>query len=461
MPLKNVVISLTADQLRAVGETPVECSLKIDGVSYPCAIHVRGNSSQFVPKKGYALDFIQPVNIFGFGAYDKWVILGELFDNTYIRNQLTYHQGRQLGLLSPPFENFNLETTELLGPFYFGLYSLTRKFECQDIPGHPDVIVSFDRPDPKDNLYPPDNDGDSVPVISDWNKAKYSKDEIRAKYTPLYKYFRTSNVDWPSFIDYFILSETSSNGDAYVYSAYTYVLHSKIYAGFLWDYNIAYGNAVDVFEPFYQDSRFWSGRLRHLYDVPRYYRNFKFACSAKELAPTFVGNYIHDEKMYVAKTETTPNLIEFSLNCVDQRTMSAWYMALLRKPRFVQQLVARYKQLRQGVLCTKNILNDMDAFSRAVVPDCYADIRNWVNKTVLTNVTCVPIPPSQPADFYKQSVAYMKWWVTHRMRWLDRHIARPVTSKSHLNDWRGYWKALNRLDPKQQHLPFAGAAFKS
>ena len=125
-------------------------------------------------------------------------------------------------------------------------------------------------------------------------------------------------IDVPSFVDYFIHTELSLNADGYKRSAYFYKEKDKedgsigkLFAGPVWDYNLAYGNC-----------------------------NF---CNANNIeAWCFEGG----------NTQPTPAL----------------WQRLLQDPSFRKAVKKRYKELRKGILSDEAIGKYIDAQTKLLQP---------------------------------------------------------------------------------------------
>lgn len=457
--LDHVIISITASELFSIPADSeyIPVNLYIDGQYRDCEIRPRGNSTRFQNKKGYNIRFKTETELYGMGFSTHWALLGEYFDHSYIRNQLVYQVGNNTNIPSPPFKNLVLDTTELLGPFYYGLYSLTKKFTTKNlIPGiEVDAIITFDRPTNNDNLLESQGDCKTVPSIDD-HSDKYSKREIREKYANLYLSVPIADpntlediVDFDTFSTYFLISEIFSSGDAYLYSAYTYCINGKIYAGYLWDYNFSCGDILDVYENFNSHSPHWSCRSTQNFDLWRYYRNNKYACSSTDLDPTNPKNYIDDPKMYIAKTQTIPNTgIRFALDCVKKNTMSMWYINLLRSEKFRTQVVSKYWQFRKNIFSEKYIFGLIDSFAHDIsgTEGAPKDIIMWFDSTLTTNYTTVNNPNKDyetSLAFFRENVDLLKKWLYYRLQWLDQNMGDFPTDTENIDNWENYWEICN------------------
>lgn len=65
-------------------------------------IRGRGNSTWTVDKKPYKIKLDKAANLFGMGENKHWVLLANHYDNSLVRNRMTYKMGRDLGMAYTP-----------------------------------------------------------------------------------------------------------------------------------------------------------------------------------------------------------------------------------------------------------------------------------------------------------------------------------------------------------------------
>ncbi len=214
-----------------------------------------GNSTWTQPKKPYNLKFEQKVDLLGLGKAKKWVLLANFLDDTQLRNDIVYYIGRMLG-----------EEWEQKGEFvelsidgdYRGLYYLVQKVEIGknliDLNDPLGVLVELD------NLH----GLDEVCFVAYDDRCLLIKDLVEkdnldlamgdflesfnklALATEKGDYEVTSKlIDVESFAKYYLVSEFTSNPDAYNTSWYFYKdgPEDKIHSGVYWDYDLALSNA--------------------------------------------------------------------------------------------------------------------------------------------------------------------------------------------------------------------------
>ncbi len=250
------------------------------------SIEIRGSSSQSFPKKGYSFELQDEAGmevnspLLGMDADDDWILYGPYTDKTLLRDALAFHLGAKQGYYSPDFRYCEV----ILNDAYQGIYLLLEKIKVHservnidemttednsgiDVTGG--YLIKVDRNDytspvtdffyseypgngwpydvmyvyvdPKPELITDDQQNYIETFINDFedvmnSDAKYDLEDGYHKY-----------IDINSFVDYFIINEMSKNVDAYRLSTYLYKnndeLGGKLFAGPLWDFNLAWGNA--------------------------------------------------------------------------------------------------------------------------------------------------------------------------------------------------------------------------
>ncbi|MBL0071309.1 MAG: CotH kinase family protein [Bacteroidetes bacterium] len=246
-------------------------------------IEIRGSWSQTFPQKQYGFETLDSMNeevdtmLLGMPAESDWILYAPYNDKTCMRNVLAYDIANKTGHYASRTQFCEL----VINNDYKGIYVLLEKIKRDSNR----VDIS--------KLVPADTTGDDLtggyiikidkPIggsTPGWysNYAGYPGTLIRFQYEypdyteimPQQKAYIESYVDsfenalqasWftspdsgyikfidvESFIDYFILNETSKNVDAYRNSTFLYkkkiTKGGKLYVGPAWDYNIGFWNA--------------------------------------------------------------------------------------------------------------------------------------------------------------------------------------------------------------------------
>ncbi|MBR2994128.1 CotH kinase family protein [Candidatus Saccharibacteria bacterium] len=213
-----------------------------------------GNSTWIQTKKPYDLKFEKKVNLLGLGKAKKWVLLANALDDTQLRNDIAYYVGRMLG--GDWAQNGEFVELYIDGD-YRGLYYLVQKVEIgKDLVNLKDplgVLVELDNLHTGGICYKAYDENCLVvkDLVDEENLAPAMRDfldsfnalEIAAEagdYETVEKL-----IDVESFAKYYLVSEFTSNPDAYNTSWHLYKdgVMDKIHAGVYWDYDLALSNA--------------------------------------------------------------------------------------------------------------------------------------------------------------------------------------------------------------------------
>lgn len=272
-------------------------------------IKARGNASFTVPKykKSYTVEFDEKIGLCDMNSSEKWLLLAHYYDDTHIRDKLTFEFARELGMqYIPEGEFINLYVN---GDFQ-GIYFLCEKIEIaaekinitdmedlmeEKAPGLAmrefpytvekemseqiivvekgymvnDVISDITGGYLLELEYLQERyDEESSGFISDFGQnvviksPKYATVNQVAYIKDYYQQFeeavRRSNeektdeflefVDLESFVNKYLVEEVSKNMDANFSSQYIYkdsdLIDGRFYAGPVWDYDRAYDNKV-------------------------------------------------------------------------------------------------------------------------------------------------------------------------------------------------------------------------
>ena len=245
-------------------------------------IETRGSSSQELPKKSYGFTTLlenndkNNVSLLNFPSENDWVLNALAFDPSMIRDYLSYTLGNMLGDYSPRVKFVEV----VVNNDYKGVYILTEK-----------IKIDSDRVDLK-KLKNDDNDapdvtggyiikadkttgGDFVawalPNANGWQTdfllhspksediTNQQNNYIESVFTELALKAQNNNssifngfpsiIDIPSFVDFMIMSEFTSNPDSYQFSTYFHKdKGGKLRAGPIWDYNLTFGNDLFLWD---------------------------------------------------------------------------------------------------------------------------------------------------------------------------------------------------------------------
>lgn len=245
-------------------------------------IELRGSSSQMLQKKPYGLTTLQAddvtnnnVSILGMPKENDWVLNSLAYDQTGMRDVLSYELSERFGQYAPR----RVYCEVVINNDYKGLYVFMEKIKVDD---HRVNVVKMDG---TCNSYPEvtggyitkadkTEGGDPVAWTMQgygggwWGGSStdfihhYPKPEnitsaqnnyIKGVFQQLASVAGQHNIDEetgipsvidiPSFVDFMMIAEFSSNVDVYQYSTFFHKDRlGKLRAGPVWDYNLAYGH---------------------------------------------------------------------------------------------------------------------------------------------------------------------------------------------------------------------------
>jgi hypothetical protein len=240
-------------------------------------IEIRGSSSQYSAKKQYGFTTRMAdnvtnnnVSLLGMPAENDWILNSMVFDSALIRDYLSYNLSRQIGEYATRTEYCEV----MINGSYRGLYVLQEKIKADKNRVNIMKITSTDNylPEvsggyitkadktnwvdpvawtmyswngaPVDYIHDLPKPGDVTALQNSYIHSQF--DKLAA--TALSNDASITNgfpsvIDIPSFVDYMIIAEFTSNADAYHYSTYFHKdRNGKLRAGPIWDYDLTFGN---------------------------------------------------------------------------------------------------------------------------------------------------------------------------------------------------------------------------
>ena len=241
------------------------------------SIEVRGSSTQERPKKQYGFTTLMPdnvtktnVSLMGLPKENDWILNAMVFDPALMRDYICYNLSRQIG----EYASRTVYCELIINGDYRGLYLLQEKIKADD------NRVNITKITQQENTIPSitggyiikadkTTGGDPVAwTMKDWNGTgvafihefpdpeditPYQSDYIRNRFLYLETAALLGNtsapdgfqyvIDVPSFVNYILISEISSNCDAYQFSTYFHKdRNGKLRAGPVWDNDLTFGN---------------------------------------------------------------------------------------------------------------------------------------------------------------------------------------------------------------------------
>lgn len=233
-------------------------------------IEIRGSSTQTLPKKQYSLTTLKAdntsnnnVSIFGMPSENDWILNGLGFDPSLVRDYLSYYMSRQLGNYATKTEFCEV----VINGDYKGLYVFQEKIKSNE------NRVNVLKIEATDNTLPnitggyitkadKTTGGDPVAFWMDETKfvhdlpkpenatleqtqyieAEFNRMQDHAYDDDLEDGYRTI-IDVPSFVDFMLVNELSSNADVYQSSTFFHKDRGgKLRAGPVWDFNQGFGS---------------------------------------------------------------------------------------------------------------------------------------------------------------------------------------------------------------------------
>lgn len=97
---------------------------------------------------------------------------------------------------------------------------------------------------------------------------------------------------------------------------------------------------------------------------------------------------------------------------------SIWYHMLCKDEDFVETVIDRYREFREGVLDEQYIDNYIDSVVEWLGPSIERNYQTW-NQALQHNVL---LPPSRNIHTYIEAINQMKEFCHKRGEWLDEHI---------------------------------------
>ena len=371
------------------------------------AIEVRGQSSQMFPMKSYSIELrdglgnSQDKVLFGLPKESDWVLYAPYTDKTLMRNFLAYTMSREMGhwaancryaevVINGDYKGIyvfmekikrgsgrvnisKIATSDISGDAVTGgyIFSLDKQatgwFSSYSAPNatNPGKTPQFDYVYPKvENIVR--QQSDYIKRYVDSFENVLADPQFQDKVNGVRRF-----ADIPSFVDYFIVNEVSRNVDAYRLSSFFYKdrnsRNSKIFAGPVWDYDLAFRNA-----------NYCNGS-----DISGWAYEFNYIC------PTDAAG-----------------LVPF------------WWNKFMTDTLFQSDLRCRWKQVRQ----TSMSLTHLDFLIDSVVNlTAEARIRHFQRWPVLGQYVW-PNPQPIP-DTYDGEITALKSWIDARLQWIDANIS--------------------------------------
>ncbi|HMC85483.1 MAG TPA: CotH kinase family protein, partial [Chitinophagaceae bacterium] len=370
-------------------------------------IEFRGQSSQQFPMKSYGIELrdnsgnSQNKSIFGMPKESDWILYAPYTDKTLMRNFLAYTMSLELGHWAAHCRFVEL----VVNGVYQGVYVFMEKIKWGS--GRVNVVKMATTDTSGDALT-----GGYIFSLDKGSNAWYSSYSYKGgtgKAQFSYVYPKPENIvasqqayiksyvdsfenalygpqfqdpvngvrkfaDVPSFIDYFIVNEVSRNVDGYRLSSYfnkdRNSKNSKIIAGPVWDYDLAFRNA----------------------------------------------NYCNG-------SNTDGWAYQFNGVCPsDYWFVPFWWDNLMNDSSFVGDLRCRWKTVRKTSLSQGHVDGLVDSIANLLGEASQRHFQQWPTLGQYIWPNPDPIPTS-----YAQEISTLKSWINTRLQWIDANLPNKGT----------------------------------
>jgi len=308
--------------IQLVDESDASAAQHLESFTDSVNIKVRGNSTADVSKRPYRLKFDKDEkdtdgnvalshkhDLLGYGYKKRnWALMANYFDRSMLRNALTYHLGKYVGMAFCPGYKF---VDLVINEEYRGTYQVTDQVEAGsnrvDIDKDKDWMLEFvswsnmldastsitagtNNVPYNTNIKNPDYEGDELTqLISDvstweiaWNNSFQSN---------------SSSTGWPayndveSFIKFYIAMQITGDWDGFFVMKGYRTPDGPFFWGPLWDKDLAYGNygTDGILVEEYENGMFRWNFSNFLQ------KDIKFVEKAKNLIDSLINENIYDK----------------------------------------------------------------------------------------------------------------------------------------------------------------------
>jgi len=350
---------------------------------------VRGNVSQKMPKKPFAVKLDSKSGVLGMPPHKRWVLLANWSDRTLMRNAIAFETARYFqdnlsdGLAWNPSGQF----VELVyNGVHVGNYYLCEQIKIDDNrlainepyelpkPGKPDEYNGI--PESYGYLLECDDAYDEtlkfttkhyIPFMfkDDGNQAMLSyaqelvcgiEDNLCAgNYSAAYQ-----TLDMTSVVDYLLINEVMMNGELWhPKSAYMYINDGKLYAGPIWDFDWETIPNIDKLNSSYDDS----------YTSEDYVFTYDASMIAAAVSTRYIFGFPAGTTNYLYHS-TASALPSAPLDGDDRNFL--WYPMLVKDTDFKNTAASRWSSISAGLLSHIQTFIDETAEKIAV-----SEALNW------------------------------------------------------------------------------------
>ena len=394
-------------------------------------IRGRGNSTWEADKKPYKIKLENEANLFGMGSNKHWVLVANYYDNSLIRNRITYYLGEKLGMeytpqLVPVDVNMN---GKYLGSYYLceqirvgnsrvDINDLEKiKSDSDDITGgyllgmspYPDSTkhkistkhgMSFEIESPEELS----SDKVSADKLNEMNS--YIEDYINKTEEAIFgEDFKDSEgksyteyMDLDSAVKYFLIQAYSDNGDAYgTPSTYLYKKKDgKLYWGPLWDFDYVAWGSTDYAEN------------------PMCFADFDSSC---EWFERLINDEQFRKKIYEVwggKDSQDPSTLGYQINeLVKEGGVLDQYEAELTSSAENNFSKWGFTDFGYNSMQTDGVILDEDG-REITIPDSFVEEGVYGPYANADNIT--------QCETYHEEIERLRRWINNRTEWIDEYI---------------------------------------
>lgn len=215
-------------------------------------ISLRGNSTAGAPKQPFNVRFDEKVSVLGMDKGRRWAFLANLYDKSLMRNYLAFYLGDKMGL---PYSSKCRYADVYIDGQYKGNYTIVEP--VTDGSGRVDIDttdfeyifeVDMNRNGCAYYINRP-KVGQRFGVIRPETVTEEDKTYIKDFFDKMETALLTHDmaeysqyIDVESFVNFYIHSEITKSIDVYDFSTKYFLKDGILYAGPIWDYDLAMGN---------------------------------------------------------------------------------------------------------------------------------------------------------------------------------------------------------------------------
>lgn len=220
---------------------------------------VRGNLTAILDKKPFKLSFDEPIEMFGMAPAEKWNLLANATDGSYIRNKLVLDLANSVTDAYEPDGEF----VELyLNGGYQGLYLLTEAAEIDenrlDIPAEDNFLLEMelDFRQEENATYVTTERGQLFEIETEGKVSKKEEEQVQEFLNEIESALFSETgisgtplrelIDLESWAEAWLIQEISGDHDTGIASQFAYMPSNpedmKLHAGPVWDFDGTMGN---------------------------------------------------------------------------------------------------------------------------------------------------------------------------------------------------------------------------